>query len=64
MQDFNLLFDKKLNRLNMYSSGKWNEFLIDVGVQELIRVIKSTYLDVYEIYLIKKNLRKYSTKHA
>lgn len=56
LNDLNLMFDKKLNRLNMYRDAKWDGFLIDVGVQELIRVIKSTYLDIYEVYLIKKLL--------
>lgn len=54
MADINLIFDKKLNRLNMYRSDKWDDFLIDVGVQELIRIVKSTYLDICEAYLIKK----------
>lgn len=51
---FNLMMDKRFKRLKMYRSKKWESFLLDIGILELMKIIKSNILDSYEIYLIKQ----------
>lgn len=53
-ETMNILFDKKLNSIRMYFNHKWNIFWLDVGVIELMKIIKESYLDSYETYLIRK----------
>lgn len=50
---FNVLFDKTINRINILSCGKWDSYLEEIGIKEIIRLLKSYFLDNYEIYLIK-----------
>ena len=53
IEQFNVLFDKAVKRLRLYRGKGWESFLEDVGARELVSLIKSYYLDTYEIYLIK-----------
>jgi len=50
---FNIFYDKAINRLKLYRTRSWESFLEDAGVKQLISLIKSYYLDTYEIYLIR-----------
>ena len=50
---FNIFFDKMINRLKLFRGKNWEIFLEDAGVKQLISLIKSYYLDSYEIYLIR-----------
>ena len=53
-EDFNLIYDEKLNKIKMYDCGEWETNLIDKGLARLIEIVQDAYLDAYECYLIKK----------
>jgi len=50
---FNIIFDKKINRIKMYRDKQWEPFLLNIGIGELISLIKSYFLDTYENYLVR-----------
>lgn len=50
---FNVFFDKVINRLKLFRGRSWETFLEDAGIKQLVSLIKSYYLDSYEIYLIR-----------
>ena len=53
-EDFNILYDEKLNKLKLYEAGSWESTLIDNGIRNMIAIIQDGYLDAYECYLIRK----------
>jgi hypothetical protein len=53
LERFNILFDKTVKRLKYFSCGDWDTFLEDIGAKEVIKLLKSYFLDTYEVYLIK-----------
>lgn len=53
LQKFNILFDRTLNRVKILSCGKWDNYLEEIGIKEVIRLLKSYFFDSYELYLIK-----------
>lgn len=53
VQEMNVMYDKVLNRLHIYS-GEWEPFMFKDGVKELIEKIQETYLDYYEEYLLRQ----------
>lgn len=54
IQDFNILYDKKYDKLRMYDSGAWKEFLLHNGCKALLLHLQDGIFDAYECYLIKK----------
>lgn len=52
--DINFLYDNIAKKLRIYQDGEWNDKFIANGVKELIQCIQQTYLNDYEMYLIKK----------
>lgn len=54
LEDFNIMYDEKLNKLKIFSFGEWRSLLLDSGVKEMIETIQKCYLDTYECYLIRK----------
>ena len=54
VDNFNIIYDEKLNKLKLFSCGNWKSQLIESGIKELIEKIQSCYLDSYECYLIRK----------
>ena len=54
IEQLNVLFDKKINRFKFYRTNEWESYIEDGGVKELISLIKSYFLDTYEVYLIRK----------
>lgn len=54
MEDFNILYDDKYNKLRLYEDGSWNEAIIVSGIKTLLSKIQEFYLDNYEFYLIRK----------
>lgn len=54
LEDFNILYDEKINKLALYESGVWESLLIESGLKKLVIIIQSSYLDAYEQYLIRK----------
>jgi len=51
---FNVIFDSRIRRLKLFRGTKWNSMFIDDGVCELVHLIKSYFLDEYEMYLIRR----------
>lgn len=51
--NINALVDNKLNILQMYKSQEWDCFLLETGIVEVIRLMQSHFLNMYEVYLIK-----------
>ncbi len=49
----NVLYDTAMNKLKLYK-GSWENFILDIGVKELIQLIQDSYLYQYELYLLKK----------
>jgi len=54
IENINIIYDEKRNKLNMYQSDDWQAFLIESGMRNIIMIIKENYFDAYEVYLIKK----------
>lgn len=54
IEDFNILYDDKYNKLKLYEDGSWNESIIISGIKTLLSKIQEFYLDNYEFYLIRK----------
>jgi hypothetical protein len=50
----NVLYDPKTNKISIYRNPKWEYYLLESGINEVIRTIKSNFLDTYEQYLVKK----------
>lgn len=50
---FNILFDRTVNRIKILSCGQWDSYLEEIGTKEVVRLMKSYFLDSYELYLIK-----------
>lgn len=61
-EDFNLIYDEKLNKIKMYDCGEWETNLIDKGLARLIEIVQDAYMDAYECYLIKKIIKS-TTSH-
>lgn len=53
LSDFNILYDKDMNKVIIYESGDWQELLASKGVQTIIQTIKDYFWDAYECYLIR-----------
>lgn len=53
IEEFNIIFDKTIKRWHLYRGKEWESYLEDTGARELISLIKSYYLNTYEIYLIR-----------
>lgn len=54
IDNFNIIYDEKLNKLKFFSCGEWKSQLIDGGIKELIEKVQACYLDSYECYLIRR----------
>lgn len=54
VENFNIIYDDKLNKLKVFTFGTWKSSLIDGGIKELIEKIQSCYLDSYECFLLRK----------
>jgi hypothetical protein len=54
IEDFNILYDDKYNKLKLYEFGSWNESIVISGVKTYLIKIQEFYLDNYEAYLIRK----------
>ena len=53
INQLNILFDRRVNRILFYSCKKWDDQIVDHGITDLIRYLQSYFLDTYEKYLIK-----------
>jgi hypothetical protein len=53
-EQYNIHFDDKTKKLKFYEDGEWTSFLQDNGVSKLVAGIQEHFLDIYELYLVKK----------
>ena len=60
-EDMNVIFNNKYQKLQIYSDGIWDEYLVDNGLTRIIEIVKAYYLDTYEIYLIRRIKDGYTT---
>ncbi len=54
VQDMNIMYEPRYDRLKLYENGKWREELLKSGCKHLLRYLQETLLDDYEWYLIKR----------
>jgi hypothetical protein len=54
LADFNVYYDKGTNCVRIFMGSKWEGHLHDRGAREIIDIFVSTYLDMYEVYLIRR----------
>ena len=52
--EFNILYDNKINRVKLYDRGMWEEMLLNNGIRRILITIQDYYLNSYELYLIRK----------
>lgn len=50
----NVVHDSIGDKLNIYNHGSWQSFLFDQGIEDILNTLKSTYLDIYEDYLVER----------
>jgi hypothetical protein len=53
IEKLNIFFDQTVRRFRLYRSKEWESYLEEIGAKELVGLIKSYYLNTYEIYLIR-----------
>lgn len=53
-EEMNIIYDEMLDRIKIYCDGVWESYLIDSGMQRIVKILRSNYLDPYECYLYKK----------
>jgi hypothetical protein len=54
LENLNIIYDEKFNKLKLYESGKWTDSLLMNGIRTLLMQIQAIYFNVYECYLIRK----------
>lgn len=50
---FNFLYDVNSNKIKVYCGGEWKSMLFEIGVQFMLSVVQSFYLNSYECYVIR-----------
>jgi hypothetical protein len=53
MDRFNVFYNKTIKRFRLYQGKDWESFIEEIGAKELVNLIKSYFLDSYELYLIR-----------
>ena len=53
VSQFSIYYDKNTDKICIYRSKKWKSFIKDIGLSELVSLVKSYYFNDYEIYLIR-----------
>lgn len=54
IQDLNVLYDQCSNKLKIFNDGEWHSMIFDIGVKEIIEIVKYIFLDHYECYLCRQ----------
>ena len=52
-ENFNIMYDNKINKLKLYEQGTWEEILLNNGIKKIIQTIQDYYLNSDEHYLIR-----------
>lgn len=53
----NVVHDVLSDRVRLFQDGEWVSLMFDAGIDELISRVKSSYLDSYETYLIRRYMQ-------
>jgi hypothetical protein len=53
IEEFNIVYDHKWQKLKVYESGLWEELLITSGLKKIVEMVKAYYFNAYECYLIR-----------
>lgn len=53
-KSYNVMYDKKPNRLRILDGKVWESHPFEQGVREVVKKIQESYLDYYEDYLLTK----------
>lgn len=53
-EQLNVVYDQTADKIMLFNEGTWKSYILDAGINELVACVKNTYLDHYEMYLIKK----------
>ena len=53
-EQYNIHFDDKTKKLKLYEDGEWTTLLQEAGVAKVVAGIQEHFLDVYEVYLVKR----------
>lgn len=54
MLNFNVHYDKRGKRIKIYDDGCWTAYLEDSGIDKVIEHLLFSYLNDYELYLLRK----------
>jgi len=65
IEQLNFIYDPKRKRIRIYNSAeKWEDMLVNTGLNYLMGTIADYYLESYEIYLIRKLYKTSPSMHA
>jgi hypothetical protein len=53
LEFLNFMYDHKKKRIKVYSNEKWEEYLVEKGLQYVVTTIAEYYLETYECYQIR-----------
>lgn len=54
IENLNIYYDKTSDKLKLYMNGRWESIIFDIGVKEIMYIIKTYYFDAYECYLCRQ----------
>lgn len=54
IEHINLIYDVAPGQLKIFQCGTWKPYTFHIGVEIIVDAIKSSYLDHYEYYMLKK----------
>jgi len=53
IEELNVMFVEKINQITMYHNDEWEDYLLERGIKEIIRIMHEYYLESYEKYTIR-----------
>ena len=53
IDEVNIVYDSKWQKLKVYEAGLWEELLVTSGLKKIIEMVQSYYFNAYECYLIR-----------
>jgi hypothetical protein len=54
IENFNIVYDKERNKLLFWDGRRWEGFLVESGIHNLLRTVCTYYLYSMEVFLIRK----------
>jgi hypothetical protein len=54
LEDMNIIYDSKYDKLKLYDSGGWRNMLVKTGCKMVLQYVQECMLDAYESYLAKR----------